>query len=424
MKNAIRILCAALALLLMASCALAEAAPAGEALAEDAVLATVNGENITFAEARTALLYLNDSSEDDATLATAVDYLLRSKVMDGKIREFGLDQFTAEEEEAFLADAQKEWDDAVADYVNYFLAEDTEEARAQLKEQAEQYYTAAGYSVQLLADGLKNSAAYELLEKKMLEGKDISVTDEEVRALFDEVAEEDRQQVQDSPALYEYKTYYGYATWYVPEGFRGIIHILLKTDEALLTAYQAAQAAYEETVSEEAPEGDADLKAKRDEALAAVLESRRPQIDDIYARLEKGESFESLVAAYGEDSGMDEATLKEGYSVHRDSILWDPVFIAAAFSEKMKQPGDTSDPVVGSFGIHILHYLRDVPSGKVALTEEIDAMIRDYLISEKTNAVFTDTLNQWLDESSVTRDSEAIQAAAAQLAAEQETSAE
>ena len=103
--------------------------------------------------------------------------------------------------------------------------------------------------------------------------------------------------------------------------------------------------------------------------------------------------------------------LKEGYAVHQDSIMWDPVFTAAAFSEKMQKPGDVSDPVVGSYGIHILYYLRDIPGGIVEMTDEIYAEIESYIVSEKTNMAYSEALIAWRAETEIVYNEEAIAAA-------------
>ncbi|MCR4886198.1 MAG: peptidylprolyl isomerase [Clostridiales bacterium] len=429
MKNALRFLCLALAVMLVSgafSCPAVRAEAAEAAAAEitaETTLATFDGEEIHYHEVYDTAYGLMESDDDSvaANFDRALERLIQSRVADAKIAELGLDQFTAEEEEAFLTEAQAEWDEAVQSYVDYFLSEDTQEARAQAWKDGEAYFQALGYSVAGLADSLRYNASLDRLWEEALKDKDLTVPEEEIRALFEEVAAMDQEQVGDSAMMYEMTKYMrGQDVWFVPEGYRGIIHILLDTDESLLNTYKDAQAAYEETVTEEAPEGDAALLAARDAALQAVLDSKKAEIDDIYARLEKGESFESLIAEYGTDPGMaNENTLKEGYAVHRDSIYWDPVFTAAAFSDKMNQPGDTADPVVGSYGIHILHYLRDIPGGIVELSEEIHEEISDYLKSQKENQVIVEALEAWKDGHEIVLNQDLIEAAKVQAVADQ-----
>ena len=86
------------------------------------------------------------------------------------------------------------------------------------------------------------------------------------------------------------------------------------------------------------------------------------------------------------------------------------MFTEAAFSEKMVKPGDVSDPVVGKNGIHILYYLRDVPGGKVEMTDEIRAEIETYLDSSKKNQVFSEALSEWMTQHEIVYNQEAIYA--------------
>ncbi len=408
-RNLNRILALCLVLTLAWSCCAAFA----EETAENPVLLTVDGEDI-------ALNAINDVLNDlvgagyanEGDYSLAIEYAIQDKVLQSKIAELGLDQFTDEEMEALRADAHAEWEGAIDSYVDYFLTEDTDEARAQAREDGAAYYSAYGYSEEGLLDSLKLSASYDKLEQHVLEGKDTAVTQEEIRAEFEATAASHQAAVEGNISLYElYQNYYGMDFWYVPEGYRGIIHILMKVDDELLSAYQDAQAAYEESVTDEVPEGDPELKAAMENAKDAVLASKQAEIDDIYARLAQGESFESLIAQYGEDPGMENASyLAEGYKVHKDSVVYDPVFTSGAFSEKMQKPGDTSDPVVGSYGIHILHYLRDIPGGIAELTDEISAEIEQSLYTEKTNAFYAEALETWIAEHDIVYHQEAIDA--------------
>ena len=179
----------------------------------------------------------------------------------------------------------------------------------------------------------------------------------------------------------------------------------------MLDAYLDAQASYEEAQSGE-EEGESAVTAEAVEAARdALLENHQKMIDDIYEKLAQGESFQSLIALYGTDPGMQvESNLENGYAVHQDSIIWDPAFTAGAFSEKMQKPGDVSDPVIGMNGIHILYYLRDIPEGYIEMTDEIRASVEEYLLGSKQNEIITAALEQWLEQANVEYDTEAISA--------------
>ena len=401
MKKTFRLLALVLAMILAVPASFAALA---QDAADDPVLLTFDGEEITYTAVREALdnLLAGEYITSENDYQSAIDFLLRMRVVEGKIAELGLDQFTAEEEEAFRGDAKTQWEADIDVYTSYFLAEDTDEARAQARENAQAYLAAYGETEEALYEELKTAAAYEKLEEKVLEGKEYAPTEEEIRQVFEQYAAEDQELFEGNVEMYEtYLNYYQAMPWYKPEGYRGIIHILLMPDETLLSAYQDAQAAFEESITDEAPQGDEALKAARDAAFDAIIESKRAEIDDIYARLAQGEAFADLIAEYGEDPGMtDSAHLENGYEIHRDSLswLWDPAFIAGAFSEKMNKPGDVSDPVVGQNGIHILHYLRDIPGGFVELNDEISAMIEQYLENQAKNEILMNEMDAWTKE--------------------------
>lgn len=148
-----------------------------------------------------------------------------------------------------------------------------------------------------------------------------------------------------------------------------------------------------------------------DEAREAIFASKKEIIDDIYARLEKGEDFTALIEEYNQDPGMkDKEKLADGYHVHKESLMWDPVFTEAAFSEKMVKPGDVSDPVIGKNGIHILYYLRDVPAGKKEITEAFHEQIATYLETSKKNQIFSEAMTEWTTQHEIVYYQEAIYA--------------
>ena len=118
----------------------------------------------------------------------------------------------------------------------------------------------------------------------------------------------------------------------------------------------------------------------------------------------------------------DAATLAEGYLVHADSIMYDSAFTSGAFSEKMQKPGDTSDPVIGAHGIHILYYQRDIPGGMIDLSDEISAEIEQSIYTEKVNSFYAEALEGWIAEHEVVYNQEAIDALTAS-AQEEEASA-
>ena len=168
------------------------------------------------------------------------------------------------------------------------------------------------------------------------------------------------------------------------------MQILLYADESLTDAYKDAV---------DAGEGI-------EEARQAILDSKQSTIDEIYARLEDGEEFIAVMEAYTEDPAMDEDLEQTGYAVHPESSIWVSEFTEGAFSDKMQEVGDVSDPVVSKYGVHILYYLRDIPGGQVEFNDRIQESITTYLTNKKRSEI----LASWVDDYEVVYNQEAIDA--------------
>ncbi|MHC1786584.1 MAG: peptidylprolyl isomerase [Christensenellales bacterium] len=406
--------------------ALAETA-AAPLVTDDPALATLNGSPILKSEVDAVIPQLQDYMSDASDYQYAVEFLVRQRVLDQKIKDMGFDQFTAEEQDAFQKEAQAQWEEGIESYVTYYLSEDTEAARAELRTQAEAFYTQQGFDLALLTANVSRRAAIDRMTSYLVGG--YQPTQEEIDATFQQYGASYQQNYENNVTAYEYNTIYGQQpSWYTPAGYRGIIHILLQPDAAVLDAYNQLASAFEEQQNlvdadpavTTAPEATADPAAlptatpvpvtqeQVDKARQAVLDAVKADTDAIYASLSSGETFEALIAKYGKDPGMqDEATLKDGYLVHKESVVWDPAFTAGAFSGKMAAVGDVSDPIVSSHGVHILKYLRDVPSGLI-MTDAIGAEIADYLTSVKESEAYAAAYAGWETEVTIEYDQEAI----------------
>lgn len=379
--NRIGMLLLALALLLTGAFAEGTATPdeatAGEA--EDAVIAIANGIEITRQEVVTYAQLL----QSYGYLSSALDYqsafeymLLLNIVPKVKVAEAGPRTLLGDDYDALEQEYADQFEDSVTEYMASVYGEDIpEEEYADKYAEALEYFASLGFEKEEYVSDSLTYDAYEAL----LAGMDFPVSEEEILNTFNETVEEQKSVIT-SAAVYEYYTALGYSVIYRPEGYRGITHILLTADDVLTTAYKEA-------------DGDEAKAAAAD----AMIESLRTRIDEIYARLDGGESFEALIAEYGEDPGMTGDTLLEGYPVHRDSTTYMQEFIDGAFADTMQSVGDVSDPVVTSYGVHILHYLRDIPGGAVDMTDEMHESIYEYLVQSAQSV----QIQAWRDELTV-----------------------
>ncbi len=390
------------------------------------VMATVNGEpvlretveNIASNLSYTYSQYGYDTTTDENVKVInqiALDYAIQYALMDQKAAEWGLDQFTDEEMETLKASNAESWNSLVDSYVTYYgnlTDESTDEEKLAAKTSALAALEAMGYTEEVMMQSTLEEERYDRVRNKMIEN--VEVTDDEVQTAFDTQVESDKASYEGNVAYYEYMTqYYGQTSYYVPEGYRGITHILLTVDDTLLQNYEDLAAKLEE--QEEAEDTDTTeatatdvpeatetpvTQADVDAAYQAILDSVQPTIDEINQKLADGASFADLIAEYGADPGMQsEPYMSEGYSVHQDSVIWDAAFVKAAFS--VEKVGDVSQPVVGSYGVHIVYYLRDVPSGAVELTDDIKEDLKSTLLSEKENEAFASTMQVWRDASTI-----------------------
>ncbi len=415
-----------IALTLLLGAALAEEAQPEMAVQADTVLATVAGQEITAGQVDAAAysLYTEGSVETYPDYDAAIETLIANHVWENYFAAKGYSDFSQEEDTAFTAEAQTMLDGYLDQYVQYYLTEDTDEARAELRAQGEEPDASRGITLDVIAKYLQSEATVKRMDEDVLAG--YLPSDEEIGTVIDELEKQYSAAFTDV-GTYEMYTYqYGDDFPYTPEGYRAVIHILLEVDQDLLDAYTAAQAAMEEAQSDETVDETAVIEArvKAEEAKAAVLASRQDTIDEIYSRLEKGESFQDLIAEYGTDQGMkQEAKLQSGYKIHADSILYDPAFTAGAFQERMQKPGDVSDPVVGMYGIHILYYLNDVPAG-MNVTDEQREAISQNLITLKLQQERSAIYDEWVKQVEIMRNDELIEQfkgeAAAVLAAQQQ----
>ena len=171
----------------------------------------------------------------------------------------------------------------------------------------------------------------------------------------------------------------GGVSYYVPEGYRRIKHIVMALPEDIAERLSALQA------------GSSSISPDAWQALLdAAGKALKPKTDAIYQALEDGESFESQMALYSYDTGV--APEDAGYLIHADSELWDDSFLKAAMA--LEHPGDVSEPVVTSAGVHIILYAGDEPAGAFALTQEQQALLEQEALADKQTRALEELVSQ------------------------------
>jgi len=427
----------ALSLLLSVTAVFAEGENTETAAAEEPVLlATINGEPVYSDNSylnyvanyymEYASYYGYDTSDPELLAAirqNAMLYTLQSLLILQKAKEMGMDQFTDEEKAQYTEEAREQWAAIVEDYAAENITEDSsEEDKAAARADALSELMNMGYDeeryVSEYVDGELNDTMVVRMEDSLVQGK--TVTDEEIQAYYDGLVNADKEAYEKDVPTYEYYTqYYGQSSYYTPEGYRSVIHILLPVEDELMNAWKDLSARLEEQAdTEESTDAEPTAEPEVTEepvteemvkaAEQAILDSVQAKVDEIKAKLAEGASFEDLIKEYGTDPGMqDDETRAAGYPIHAESIMYDPAFTAAAM--KLEKIGDVGEPVVGQYGVHILKYLKDIQSGAQELTDEMKDEFRITLEENQKVEAMNAALTEWMAAAEIvyTEDGEA-----------------
>lgn len=156
-----------------------------------------------------------------------LDYMAAEKVKELKAKELGLDTITEADQEKAAEDAQTQYDEALS-YYKMYMADDTL-TDEELTTKVADYLAENGYTVEAVKEQIIESLWSDRLYENVT--KDLTLTDEELNARYDEKVIEDKEQYAEA-FNFEYAMINNEIVAYRPEGFRRVKHILLKlTDE-------------------------------------------------------------------------------------------------------------------------------------------------------------------------------------------------
>ena len=427
------------ALLLVLAMLMSLSAAFAEGTVSDTLLVTLGGEEIR--ENNETLQYYVDAlqgqlggqlSEDDERIVRM--YAMHNTMLISMAGQAG--EYSEEDRAAFAKQARDSWNEIV-EYImmaDYGITDESPE-EDQIAARGDAIAALADYYGYVEEEYIRNSEltlpyetfANNLAEDLKKQDPALAASEQEIREMLELYAKEDQEMLQSLVEEYddianevsayevfgqEYFSVYGeeYDFYYMPEGYRGILYILLSADEDLMEKWTSLSAQLEEIMDPEESTGE-DTAAAVETAMPVtvdmveaarqeILASRKDAVDEIMNKLQGGASFADLIAEYGENAYlMDEDTLNQGYMIHRDSVLWPAAFTEAVAA--MSKPGDVSEPIVTDDGICILYYLRDIPGGAVELTDAVrEAMIS--IVEDDRVAEATDKwINQWLEDNAV-----------------------
>ena len=366
----------------------------------------------------------------ETVLDSTVTAVVRELVMRQKAKELGLDAFTAEDEAKAKEAADARFQDTLGQIKDQFFADTEltgEELDKALNDKAAELQIHLEDMLEVEKSNLQNNKIYDNLKAHAV--KDVTISDEEVQADFDQKVEQAKASYETNASAYGSAVNAGQPVYYAPAGYRFVKQILVKLtqedqdainalkaeltplkdalDEAqtALTQFKDAQAA--EDASEENAESEAALlalenalkeaqanydaknaefTAKEAAAYATIL----PRANDIYAKaVAEGADFDALIKEYNDDAGQP----AQGYAVFQDFTGFDEAFMKPAMA--LTNIGDVAEPSQGIYGYYIVQYAADIPEGPVTL-DSVRQPLHDSLLTAKQNSVFTQTMDEWV----------------------------
>ena len=371
MKSLSKVLVSLLVLMLSVAPALAQPT-------DNMPVATVNGEELLYSdyaavEQTYIYNYLSmgiDPSDatvaayiQDMALSTAIENLL----LDQDMRAQGCFEFDEETEKWFVEQGTAAYEQALKNVEDMLRSTLELDADEDMSAQALQYAEELGVTVEDYTDVYRTQYATAKYYEWLNGGRE--VTDEDIQAAYDERVAKSRELYENNAAAFETALNSGAEVWYHPEGYRTVLQILLKA------------------------EGESEQ-----EKLASVAD----MLNEIDERIKNGDDYKTIIGLYTADPSFENENFYEGgYPVHRDSVIWEDAFIAAAFSEEMSAPGCWSKPFVSELGVHILYYLKDTESGAVELTDEICDALSYAIYSERCQTLAAERLDELADAAQV-----------------------
>lgn len=255
---------------------------------------------------------LADYGYDTVYKQMIAEMLLQNAVLEAKAAELGLDQLDDETMAGLTEEAATNFESYVTSVWDYFASDDLTDE--EIREDCVAYLESMGYTEDALLETLIDNYVSEQLYNYIT--ADVTVTEEDIQAAFDElVAEQEASFADDS--TYNTSRNNGDTIVWNPEGYRMVHHVLIRfTDdqatryselqdtldtlneelEALQTAAEEAAAATDESTTEAtgetAPETTAEVA---DEATSETAEATTEATDEAAAET-TGETAEATEA--------------------------------------------------------------------------------------------------------------------------------
>ena len=310
---------------------------------------------------------LADYGYDTVYKQLIAETLLQDAVLEAKATELGLDQLDDETLAGLTEEAAANFESYITSVWDYFASDDLTDE--EIREECITNLEAMGYTEDALLETLIDNYVSEQLYNYIT--ADVTVTEEDIQAAFDElVAEQEASFADDS--TYNTSRNNGDTIVWNPEGYRMVRHVLIKFTDDQATRYSELQDTLD-TLNEELEA----LQTAAEEAAAATDESTTEATDETAA--------EATAEATDETTGE---TAPEATAEATDEAAAETTGETAA--EATEAPARTEEEINAE--------IADVEAELTALYEELLPTAQEVIDAFNSGTSFSDLIDQYNED--------------------------
>ena len=310
---------------------------------------------------------LADYGYDTVYKQLIAETLLQDAVLEAKATELGLDQLDDETMAGLTEEAAANFESYVTSVWDYFASDDLTDE--EIREDCVAYLESMGYTEDALLESLIDNYVSEQLYNYIT--ADVTVTEEDIQAAFDElVAEQEASFADDS--TYNTSRNNGDTIVWNPEGYRMVRHVLIKFTDDQATRYSELQDTLD-TLNEELEA----LQTAAEEAAAATDESTTEATDETAA--------EATAEATDETTGE---TAPEATAEATGEAAAETTGETAA--EATEAPARTEEEINAE--------IADVEAELTALYEELLPTAQEVIDAFNSGTSFSDLIDQYNED--------------------------
>ena len=339
---------------------------------------------------------LADYGYDTVYKQLIAETLLQDAVLEAKATELGLDQLDDETMAGLTEEAAANFESYVTSVWDYFASDDLTDE--EIREECITNLEAMGYTEDALLETLIDNYVSEQLYNYIT--ADVTVTEEDIQAAFDElVAEQEASFADDS--TYNTSRNNGDTIVWNPEGYRMVRHVLIKFTDDQATRYSELQDTLD-TLNEELEA----LQTAAEEAAAATDESTTEATDETAAEATAEATDEAAAETTGETAeataeATDEAAAETtGETAEATAEAADETAPEATAEATDETTGETAEATEAPARTEeeINAEIADVEAELTALYEELLPTAQEVIDAFNSGTSFSDLIDQYNED--------------------------